>query len=236
VDLPLSLSDVTSTYTKSAAILALFLVLVPGLVLLAASRPSRELAVWEALLVLLSWAGLKVRGLAWSDVGLTGPNDWFRVSAMGAAGALVLLGGSLILRIGLKHFLGWTTDTSAFSFITGDPWALAAGLAIAWLLGAVGEELLYRGFLLDTIHVLLPGRLGSSLLGWWLSVGLTSVLFGLAHGFQGRAAVVVAAAIAMGYGAILRLGGGNLWPVIVTHGLYDTVAFMLLFKGVRIGG
>lgn len=185
----------TTTDARNASILALSLVLVPGLILLVASRASRELAAWEALLVLFSWAGLKIRGLRWGDVGLTTPDSWIRVFAIGAA-----------------------------------------GLGIAWVLGAVGEELLYRGFLLDTIHVLLPGRLGSNRLGWWLAVGITSVLFGLAHGFQGRAAVVVAGAIAMGYGTVLRLGGGTLWPVILTHGLYDTVAFILVFKGVRIGG
>lgn len=217
------------------ALPALLLVLVPGVLILLLADTSARLLLWEAALVGLAWIGLALRGLGWSDVGLRPPEGgWLAATLLGALGAVVLLFGSLLLRLVLDRALGWTTDAGAFRRLEGDPRALTAGLGAAWLVGALGEEMLYRGFLLDTVHALLPGALGTGHVGWWLALGVSSILFGAAHGFQGRGAAVVAAAIGMGYGTVYFAAGFNLWPAILTHGLYDTVAFILVYKGIRI--
>ncbi len=218
------------------ALPALLLVLVPGALILLLVDVSVRLLLWELALVGIAWIALALRGLAWSDVGLRAPEGgWAAAAGLGALGAVVLLTGSLLLRLMLQRALGWTTDTGAFRRLEGDPRALAAGVGAAWLVGALGEEMLYRGFLLDTVHALLPGALGSGGFGWWLALGASSIFFGAAHGFQGRAAAVVAGAIGMGYGAVYFAAGFNLWPAILAHGLYDTVAFVLVYKGIRIG-
>lgn len=219
---------------RSAAFLALLVVVVPGVLVLRFAAPSR-LLVWEVFVILLSWGALQVRGRSWGDVGLRAPESWRHTVLLAMIGAGVLLVTSLALRLAVNKMLGWSTDAAAFEVLRGDPWALALGLAIAWLVGAVGEELLYRGFLLDTVRSVLPPRFGGSGAGWWLALGAVSVMFGLAHGFQGRGAIVIATMISFGYGTIMQLGGRNLWPAILTHGVYDTVAFVLVFSGVRIG-
>lgn len=215
------------------ALVALLMVLVPGGLVLAFAAPSARLVLWEAALVGVAWLGLKVRGVGWAAVGLRSPPGWAEAVLLGLGGAGLLLAGSLLLRAVVERALGWTVDVSAFRILEGNPRALAGGLAVVWTLAAFGEELLYRGFLLDTIHVLLPGPGGTGGVSWWIALALSSLLFGLAHAFQGRAAVVISGAVGMGYGALVLLGGDTLWPAIVAHGVYDTVAFVLVFAGLH---
>lgn len=91
-------------------------------------------------------------------------------------------------------------------------------LAIISLLAGVGEEFLFRGFVQQ-------GLLNMSLAPW-LAVGLTSLLFGLAHPLS--ATYVVMAAGIGGYLGWLLLATDNLLVPISAHGAYDFVALLCL--------
>ena len=70
------------------------------------------------------------------------------------------------------------------------------------------EEVVARGFLLARCRVLLHTR--------WAAVLLSSLLFGLAHLYQGWGGVVLTAIVGAVFAGI-TLRWGTLWPVILAH-------------------
>jgi len=94
------------------------------------------------------------------------------------------------------------------------PLELLPFLALAVTAGLC-EEFLYRGFAMAVL-----GRLGSP---GWVAVLLSSILFGMAHLYQGRAgfASTMVMGIVLGSG---RMGFGSLIPVMLWHSAVDIVA------------
>ena len=77
------------------------------------------------------------------------------------------------------------------------------------------EEFLYRGFAMAVLlHVGLQA---------WAVVLLSSVLFGLAHSYQGRGGIVMTFLIGLILGTS-RLAYGSLVPAVFWHGAVDVVA------------
>jgi membrane protease YdiL (CAAX protease family) len=90
--------------------------------------------------------------------------------------------------------------------------------AILSTAAGVGEELAYRGY---AIPVLGP------IVGVVPAVVVTSVVFGVLHGYQGplgmTRATVIGAALAFGF-----VASGSLWPPIVAHAAIDVLAGIVL--------
>ncbi len=115
-------------------------------------------------------------------------------------------------------------DLSLFSSLEGDLPQLLIFLAFMWVLAAFGEELIWRGFLLRE----LANR--SHLL---VGLGVSSVLFGLAHAYQGGYGVIEKTLGALTFGVIYAAGGrSNLWLVVFIHGLQNTISFVAIYFGV----
>lgn len=86
------------------------------------------------------------------------------------------------------------------------------------LTAGITEEIIYRGFLIYAFSYLFPD------LSIWLVLLLSSVLFGLAHSYQGFAAGILRTTFIGFIFAILYIGLGSIWPIIVLHFLIDYVA------------
>ncbi len=71
----------------------------------------------------------------------------------------------------------------------------------------VGEELLFRGVIANALNKY----------GAWAGVGLSSVIFGLAHG----AGVILLVAIMAGLLSGILFRTGSVWPSIALHGVYN---------------
>lgn len=122
--------------------------------------------------------------------------------------------------------------------LNNSPWLPLAGGQATWngttavwllLLQVIGvgvmEELAFRGILLPV----LLGRFGKTKKGLWLSVLLSSAIFGLIH-FANLIETPNLAAVLMQVGystllgalcAVLLLGTGNIWYCIVVHTVYN---------------
>src|SRR5262249_6731347 len=85
------------------------------------------------------------------------------------------------------------------------------------LCGTAGicEEFLYRGF---AMAVLIRNGLAN-----WEAIAITSVLFGLAHLYQGRSGLVATLLIGAVFGSA-RIAYDSLVPVVVWHTTLDVVA------------
>ena len=78
-------------------------------------------------------------------------------------------------------------------YITESPLMLGLWIVlVAWLAAGFGEELLWRGFLLDRL-MRLPGISGRI----WLAIVIQAVLFGLPHLYQGWGGVIVTGSIGL---------------------------------------
>jgi uncharacterized protein len=87
----------------------------------------------------------------------------------------------------------------------------------------VCEEVLYRGFLLRYLTVLLPG------LGGMGAVLVAALMFALAHTYQGASGAVATALMALGLTALF-VASHSLWLPIMVHALVD-LRVLLLWRG-----
>lgn len=217
-------SKVLLRNNKWAIMAELALVLLIMLVYLADFIPLSA----TPFLLLLGWLSLWLRGIGWSAVGLRRPARWRDAWLLGIAVGVVFQFLSLyLLEPLIVRLTGKTIDLSQFAPVKENVFLLVFFLVLVWTLAAFGEELVYRGYLMNRVAELA----GGSSRAWALSLLLVSVLFGAAHLYQGISGVFTVIAAALVYGGLYLWSGRNLWAPIIAHGVYDTVAILLAFWG-----
>ncbi len=95
-------------------------------------------------------------------------------------------------------------------------------LPVGWGSAAFGEELIARGFLQNRFRLLF---------GAPPAVVVQAAIFASAHFYQGAMGVVNIFALAIVFGAVYERCGRNLWPVILAHGIVDTIGITLIYLG-----
>jgi membrane protease YdiL (CAAX protease family) len=118
-------------------------------------------------------------------------------------------------------------DVKVVAGVRGNWKALLSWIVLVWGVVAVGEEVIYRGFLMSLIVKLL----GTSSLALLLNVLITSIIFGLSHAYQGRSGPWSTGIIGACLGILYILSGFNLWLPILVHGVIDTVALIVISRG-----
>jgi len=131
---------------------------------------------------------------------------------------------SLIMPI-LNHLTGVTQDLSTFEKLKGNVSLLLTLLALTWTLAAFGEEIVYRGYLQKRIGDLF----GSNRTGLLLAVGISSILFGIAHTEQGFSGVIITTLDALFFSWLKHKYGNNLWASILAHGFSNTIGMVAFF-------
>jgi len=184
-------------------------------------------------LLALGWISLRLRGLRWRDVGLARFRGW---------GTTLLVGGIcgvtmevFELFVSQPLFMKWTgkaPDLDLFRALHGDiKWTLLA-IVGAWTLAAFGEEMVFRGYLLNRIAGVFPLKSHESTrAAWIIALVLSSAVFGAAHLGQGITGQLENALDGLLLGAIYLACGRNLGAVIVAHGITDTLDLLLMFAG-----
>jgi uncharacterized protein len=160
------------------------------------------------------------------SLGFKRPQSWSRMLGFTfiAVVFLQLFDVGVVMPI-MNRLTGATIDYSGFANLKGNLGQLLLLLALSWTLAAVGEEMVYRGYL----QKLLTQLFGSSLPGILLTVGISSLLFGLAHIEQGLVGVVVTTIDAMFFSWLKLRFGGNLWAAILAHGFYNSIGVIVFF-------
>jgi len=212
-------------------------------------RQSRWLAVCELSLVLalvvadthglvffsktpyylvLGWASLRLRGLGWRSVGFSLPTGWPRALALGALVGIVLeLVSAFVLEPSLARLFERSADLSDFRPLVGNAGLLVVVLLANWTLAAFGEEMVYRGYLMSRVS----GLGGGTWWAWAVSLVAVSGVFGWGHVDQGVTGQVQAALDRLSL-RLLYLGTRrNLMVPIVSHGVSNSLAFVLIYLG-----
>lgn len=159
-------------------------------------------------------------------LGLSRPRSIVRTIAIGIALGIVLLAFSkLMLTPIVERLTGIPRDLSAFDFLRGDTGAFLRLLPLVWLSAALGEEIVFRGFLIGRLEFAFGG---ASRIATSAAVILSTTLFAFAHAYQGPTGIVITGILGLVFAVLYVATGRNLWTNIVAHGVYDTGSFLLV--------
>jgi membrane protease YdiL (CAAX protease family) len=179
-------------------------------------------------LLLLGWISLRLRGLRWRDVGFARPASWTRAVAIGLiAGAALESLELLVTQPFLVTVLGKQPDLDMFRALHGNLKWTALALLGAWSLAAFGEEMVYRGYLMNRVADLFHRTRAA----WITSLLSVPAGFGLAHAYQGITGVIDEGLMGLLLGILYLANGRNLVVPIIAHGVSDSIDFILMYLG-----
>lgn len=178
-------------------------------------------------LLALGWISLRMRHLRWRHVGLVWPDRWRQTIAAGVIAGFALECFSLLAT---EPLISWATgvapDRSDMRPVVGSPLMLGVAMALNWTLAAFGEEMAWRGYLLNRIR----DFGGRSTWGVFLSLLLTSALFGIAHGeSQGVGGMLQEGFAGFALGLFYLASGSRLAVPVVAHGASNSLALLLIY-------
>lgn len=207
---------------------------------LAAGVPHARLEVYTitiatlwalAAAALVLWARA---GRAWTVLGLVPPTDWHLWAGLGIT---ALIGGFFVrqnLRVRrytperiarLRQRAGAALDermANAKLIVPHDAREYSWFMMVS-LTAGICEELLYRGFLTWLV---------AAYTGIAAAIAIVSILFGLAHGYQGAKGMLRAAMVGL-FMSVIVLAGGWLLPAMVIHALIDVAGAVVTFRIVQ---
>ncbi|WP_319503665.1 type II CAAX endopeptidase family protein [uncultured Draconibacterium sp.] len=175
------------------------------------------------------WITLRLKKESFSSIGLSLKNI--------KIGKAILIG--ILLGIVLELFATFITtpilssifnaepNLSDFQEIKGNLAMLFLFILLSWVLAAFGEEICFRGFLMNRIAALF----GNNKAAWIMSLVLSSILFGWGHTEQGVTGWIQESISALFLGIIFLKSGKNLTIPIIVHGVSNTLAFILIYLG-----
>ena len=173
---------------------------------------------------LAAWWLLRRAGLDWASLGLTNPAGRKGLAIAAAVAVGLYLANLAISAWVLPLLAQWfppTPGPSFLAYIRGNLPGFLLWAAIGWIVGGFMEECLFRGFLFTRVSQLFANPAA----GIPVAVVAQAVLFGALHLYGGAFAFIYATVFAIAHGIFYVLLGRNLWPLIVVHGVWNTVGF-----------
>ena len=171
-----------------------------------------------------AWLILRQSGEFAHAFGLVQVASWPRTLALAALAAggtfaIFSVGGAAARSFGLPA----PAVGETIALATQSPAHLAMWIVlVAWLGAGFGEEVLWRGFLMDRL-ARLPALARSPM----AVLLLQAAIFGLAHAYQGVAGVVITGLVGLLFGLVRRSAGGAIWAGVIGHAAVDTVMLSL---------
>jgi membrane protease YdiL (CAAX protease family) len=179
-------------------------------------------------LFLLGWASLRLRGLRWKDVGFARPRSWGKAILWGiAAGVFMEALELFVTQPLLARLLGKMPDLSDFADVVGNLKLMLIYMLLLWTLGALGEEIDYRGYLMNRV----AGLFRNTKTAWVVSLVVASIVFGCAHLDQGSTGMIENIWAGFLLGGLYLACGRNLAVPVIAHAVGDTVDFLLIYLG-----
>jgi membrane protease YdiL (CAAX protease family) len=180
----------------------------------------------QLLLLAFTSLSLWLRGLSWLDVGLRRSRAWWKVALQAVLVALLIaIVVNLVTAPFVDRLASGSANNSRFNNIRGNFVALLGWLSVVWTLAAFGEEMIFRGYLINRIADLV----GRTRMGWIISLFGSSLIFGLGHGYQGLAGIINTATIGLLLGTLYLVDKRNLWVNIICHGVIDSISLITLY-------
>jgi membrane protease YdiL (CAAX protease family) len=140
---------------------------------------------------------------------------------------IIILINDIILSPLIERYLNTDIDLNAFDSLKGNGKILIIYLLLVWSLIAFGEEFFFRGYLMNRMNDLLS----SIKYPWLVSALLSSIVFGLAHSYQGISGMISTGIVGLILAISFYKNQQNLLVNILCHGLYDTYGILMIYFG-----
>jgi membrane protease YdiL (CAAX protease family) len=183
-------------------------------------------------IALMLW--LKVRGDSWASFGLIPFKARYLAFGLALAIGGIVLDGA-VRSVSTPLIVSWTgadahLPEKTFAEVKGNLPLFLMLLPSIWLFAAFGEEFLNRGYLLTRFTQILGGG------GFAVALAIVgqAALFALSHWYQGPVGMFPIFVGAVLSGIVSVAWGRNLWPVMIAHGLVDTLGFTVLYLGMPL--
>ena len=228
----LALLQIVAAFVGLIAAAALLGALVP-LLPAVARMPVQALGMLGAVIA----GGLLLRrsGGSWREIGLRRPERWSATFGWTAAILIVAFAGTTLLSLLIQTFTDWPPLDVDYirEPIEGNVVAFALWIVlVVWGSAAFGEELFFRGFMLDRLSLAFgPNRAGIA-----VAIIIQAALFGALHAIQGPTGIVITAWVGLVMAGAYFASGRNLWAPILAHGITDTISLTLMFFGTPLPG
>jgi membrane protease YdiL (CAAX protease family) len=216
-------------------LLVAFVVVFVGWQLVGADPFARQAVVWFANVSMLVTVGigLRVRGQKWEHIGLTFRFGGRRALVRAVLQSIVVLIAALIAFVVGSVLIAniasapESADMSGYEYLHGNLPMLLVALAAVYVVSSLGEEVLYRGFLMTRIAEMGKG----SRAAWITALAVSAAVFGLAHFDWGLVGIVQTTFMGLALGASYLLVKRNLWVLILAHAYIDTLLLVQLYLG-----
>jgi hypothetical protein len=181
-------------------------------------------APWLLLIAALSF---KIRIQTWQNVGPHTNTLKLDILLGTILGITLQTFGTFIQ----EPFFDWLTqshqDISQFEGVRQSLGLIILMIALSWLLAGFGEEMVYRGYLLTRVTEIC----GNGRTATFIGLIFSSLIFALAHKYQGISGILDSGLMGFYYGLIYLLSGKRLYVAIFTHGVNNTLGFIFLYLG-----
>ena len=182
------LAEIVCVFASAAVIIAV------GWKLVGDSQLARQGVAWVANVVMLAlvWIGLRVRGQDWKHFGLNVRYLGLRALGKTVLQSLLVLAATivafLVASILMTNLAGQpeSADMSGYNYLQGNLPMLLLALAGVYIVSSFGEEVIFRGFLINRLAEF--GHGGKN--AWRIAALISSVIFGLAHFAWGTVGIV----------------------------------------------
>jgi len=228
------------TTNRVAQITEIGVVLAVALVAITLAQPlvgdnplARQAVAWAANVMMLGivWLGLRLRGQSWKDLGLP-----FRFSGWQAAGRTVLQSFLVVIAAIAAFALGSIVmanitgiperaDMTQYDYLRGNLPMLILALTSVYVVSSLGEEVIYRGFLITRLAALGADK------AWAVraAVAISAVVFGLVHVDWGIMGIVQTGFMGLALGISYLKVRRRLWPLVLAHAYMDTLLLVPLY-------
>ncbi len=136
--------------------------------------------------------------------------------------ALFLLGGGIALNIGLGLE---QADMSGFNYLHGNLGLLLLTLLAVYVTSSLGEEIIYRGFLISRLLVIFDGIKYLKL----VAIVLSGLIFGMVHYSWGLAGIIQTTFMGWALAYFYLRFDKNLWVTIFAHMYMDTALIVQMY-------
>lgn len=193
----------------------------------------RQSVVWVAnvAMLLVVWLGLRWRGQSWADLGLGLEfRGWFQ-------GLADILKSILVFMVAIVAFaLGaifaptgengpQQADMSSYAWLQGNLPMLLLALAAVYVVSSFGEEVIYRGFVINRL-----AEIGDrSRLAYVAAAIASAVIFGLIHFHWGIVGIIQTTFMGAALAACYLVLNRRLWILVLAHGYLDTLLLVQIY-------
>lgn len=180
-------------------------------------------------LIPLIWLTLKLQKENFRDIGLkVGQIPLWKSIFIGLILGIILeLFATYFTTPIFSQFFRTEPNLTDLQAIKGNFKLLIFFISLSWFFAAFGEEICFRGFLMNRLAKLF----GQNKTAWVLSLILSSILFGWGHTEQGITGWIQEGLSGLFLGIMFLISGKNLVVPIVSHGVSNTLAFTLIYFG-----